>query len=246
MLGLNGRDVVLKSLVGSHNYNLANKESDRDFKVFVTPTFDELYLGQRYAKSIITPTEDNDIHDVRKLSDLLFKANINFLEVLSSNDLYIPSGNTEMHGLLRVKKDIFKMNLPHLFNACKGMHFNKMKDILKGTEGTQHLVDKYGYDTKQATHAMRVMMTPVRFEATNFEDFDGSIRFTGEELKLMLAIRHGELEVEEYRAMAKEYFDNKFMPLAKKYGEQKVNFELKDFIDSTIMKLIKRKLLTKA
>ena len=246
MLGLNGRDVVLKSLVGSHNYNLANEESDRDFKVFVTPTFDELYLGQRYAKEIITPTEDNDIHDVRKLTDLLFKANINYLEVLASNDLYIPTGNTEMHSIVKLKKDIFRMNLPHLFNACKGMYLDKMKNLSRGTEGTKHLVDRYGYDTKQATHAMRVLRTAVNFESTNFEDFDSSIRYYDNELKLMLDIRHGEYSKEEFEKIAHTYFYLVFTPLAKKYGSYKPNLELKDELESIVMKLIKRKLLTKA
>lgn len=241
---VDGRDIILKALVGSHNYGLANEESDLDYKVFVTPTFEELYSGTRYAKSIITTTEDNDIHDVRKLTDLLFKANINFLEVLVSNDLYIPTGNTEMHSIIKLKKEIFKMNLPHLYNACKGMYFNKMKEIGKGTEGTQHLVDKYGYDTKQATHAMRVIKTAIKFESTNFEDFDNSIRYYDDELKLMLNIRHGEYTRKEFEEIANEHFKLSFLPLAEKYGSYKPNLELKDELESIIMKLIKRKLLT--
>jgi len=241
---INGRDIVLKALVGSHNYNLANEESDKDYKVFVLPTFEELYLGQRYAKSIITPTEDNDIHDIRKLSDLFFKANINYLEVLASDDLYIPSGNIEILNLVRLKKDIYKMNLPHLFNACKGMYFNKFNAIGKGTEGTQHLVDKYGYDTKQALHAFRSMKTIVKFESTNFEDFEGSIRYFGSELRFMSAIRNGELTRGEYEELAKDYYEHTFLPLGKKYGEQSLNLELKETIENSIMRLIKRKMLT--
>lgn len=141
-----GREIVLKSLVGSWNYNLNTPESDKDFKVFVCPTFEELYYGQRYQKTVIGEEEDLDIHDVRKLSDLLFKANINYLEALASVEFCIPNGNLEMKQIYNMRDDIFRMNLPYFFNACQGMFYQKMKLLTKGTEGTQHLVDKYGYD----------------------------------------------------------------------------------------------------
>ena len=34
---------MLKFLVGSHNYNLNTEESDKDWKVFLYPSFDNLY-----------------------------------------------------------------------------------------------------------------------------------------------------------------------------------------------------------
>lgn len=237
------REVVLKSLVGSHNYNLANEESDKDFKVFVTPTFEELYKGQRFSKSIITPTEDNDIHDVRKLSDLLYKANINFLEVLASDQISIPSGNQEIIQILDMRDDIFKMNLPYLYSSCMGMHFNKMKLLTKGTEGTQHLVDMYGYDTKQATHAYRIINFIEKYESSNFEDFVGSLKYKGDERDFILSIRHGKLSLEEYESFIKQYYSTVFEPLKEKYQSFKVDMETKNKIDELVMQLIKRKII---
>jgi hypothetical protein len=236
------REVVLKALVGSHNYNLANEESDKDYKVFITPTFEELYNGTQFSKQIITPTEDNDIHDIRKLSNLFFKANVNFLEVLASNEIIIPDGNPEINKIYEMRKDIFKMNLPHLYNACKGMYYNKMKLVHKGTEGTQHLVDAYGYDTKQALHAYRSLKVIVDFEATNFEDFAGAIRYSGEDLQFMLEVRHGFYKFEVFENFIDHYMDSQFTQLAKKYNEQPVNLELKAEIDNLIMSLVKRNL----
>ena len=239
------RYVVLKALVGSHNYNLANEESDRDYKVFVVPTFTELYKGERYSKSIIGETEDNDIHDIRKLTDLLFKANINFLEVLASDEIIIPEGNEEIEQIFAMKKEIFKMNLPHLYDACKGMHFNKMKLLEKGTEGTQHLVDKYGYDTKQALHAYRVMDFIYEYWLSRFDDFDGALRYEGGDLEIMLIIRHGGLTLEQYKEFANKYFEQVFTPLREYYHNHSPNLELKHQIEDLIMQLIKRKLLEK-
>ena len=239
------RGVVLKALVGSHNYNLANEESDRDYKVFVSPTFEELYKGERYSKSIIGETEDNDIHDIRKLTDLLFKANINFLEVLASNEIIIPEGNEEIEQILSMKKEIFKMNLPYLYDSCRGMHYNKMKLLEKGTSGTQHLVDKYQYDTKQALHAYRVMDFIYKYWLSGFDDFDGALRYEGEDLETMLIIRHGGLTLEQYKEFVNKYFEQVFTPLREHYHSHSPNLELKNHIEDLIMQLIKRKLLEK-
>lgn len=236
------REVVLKALVGSHNYNIANIESDRDYKVFIAPTFEELYKGERFSKSIITPTEDNDIHDVRKLADLLFKANINFLEVLASNEIIVPNGNPEILEILDMKDEIFKMNLPYLYDACMGMHYNKMKQLTKGTEGTQHLVDKYGYDTKQATHAFRVINFIEKYESTNFTDFTGSLKYDGFEREFILGIRHGQMTLQEYENFIKSYYEFKFVPLKERYKSHDVDLKVKEKIEDLIMQLIKRKI----
>jgi len=238
------RDIVMKALVGSHNYGLANKDSDRDYKVFVAPTFEELYKGKYFSKDIITATEDNSIHDIRKLPELFFKSNLNYLETLASNDLFIADDNEELREIYGLRKEIFKMNLPKLFNSCFGMYKQKMMLLNKGTEGTQHLVDLFGYDTKQATHAHRQERFLVDFEATNFEDFEGAIRFAGKELELMEAIRHGRIEQETFELFANEYLENKVTPLREKYYSYEPNHELKEYLDQLIMKLVKRKVLS--
>lgn len=237
------REVVLKALVGSHNYNLATKESDKDYKVFIAPTFEELYHGKQFSKQIITDTEDNDIHDIRKISELFFKANVNFLEVLASKELIVPEGNPEIEEIVSLKKEIFKMNLPYLFNACGGMYRQKMSLLNKGTEGTQHLVDKFGYDTKQAQHAYRCMKVIVDFEATDFEDFEHAIEYTGEDLVFMQDIRGGVFKQEVFENFVKHYHDSTFVHMKAKYHSFEPNLKLKEHIDLLIMKLVKRKLV---
>lgn len=239
------RDLVLKALVGSHNYNLNTEESDMDYKGFVTPTFEELYKGESFQKDILKhPSDGNDysIHDVRKLSQLFFKANVNYLEVLASKDLVVAEGNPELNKIIALKKEVFKMNLPHLYSACKGMYYNKMKLVHKGTEGTQHLVDKYGYDTKQALHAYRSLKVIVDFEATDFEDFESAIQYAGDDLQFMLEVRHGFYKFDVFERFVEHYFESTFSHLAEKYMKQPVNLELKAEIDNLIMSLVKRNL----
>lgn len=95
-----GRKVVFKALVGSHNYNLNTLESDKDYKVFVLPTFDDLYFNNSFSKSCIGETEDFDVHDIRKCSSLWYKANVNFLEVLFSEKFKVKSDLDDKSKLL--------------------------------------------------------------------------------------------------------------------------------------------------
>ena len=71
---------------------------------------------------------------------------------------------------------MMKMNLKYLYDACIGMHYNKMKYLEKGTEGTKHLVEKYGYDTKQAVHAWRILDFLRAFADNEFTDFIKTIK----------------------------------------------------------------------
>ncbi len=62
-----GRPVVLEALSGSHNYNLNTPTSDRDYKVFVAPTFSDLYRGSTIHREWIGIERDVLVHDVRKI-----------------------------------------------------------------------------------------------------------------------------------------------------------------------------------
>lgn len=237
-----GRDIVLKALVGSHKYGLNTPESDKDYKAFVVPTFEELYLGKRYRKAIITPTEDVEVHDIRKLVDLFYKANINYLEILASSELYIPQGNPELEEIYSLRNEIFIMNLPQFYKACAGMHQNKMALLDKGTEGTQHLVDKFGYDTKQAQHAFRVMKVVVDFYNNDFKDFDKVIDYRNDvdTQKVMMAIKNGEFSKEHFIRFANSFYIT-FTEYRDKYYSQP-NEELKEKLEQLIMSLVKRRL----
>lgn len=235
------RATVFQAIVGSHNYNLSTPESDTDYKMFVMPTFDDLYLGKSFNTSKVTPTVDTDVHDVRRLSDLFWKANLNFIEVLYTINTKYPF---EYYNFVTFLKDhrqeLVTMNLPYLFNACHGMYCQKMAKLLKGTEGTQHLVDKYGYDTKQALHAYRVLDFIRRFRDCDW-NFKEAIRYkdTGvRERDFMLSIKHGEWEYDDFREMISSTCDIA-MNYEKYYKEVSPKEEVKAMLDYEIKYLVK-------
>lgn len=239
------RKVAFKALVGSHNYLLNTEESDKDYKVFVFPTYEDLYKGKMYSHSSITKTEDTDYHDIRKLGHLFYKANLNFIEVLYSKEIIFSnelsaSQRTYLDKIFAMKQEIVKMNLPYLYNACYGMHMEKMKQLNKGTEGTKHLVEQFGYDTKQALHAFRVLDFIIKFDITNFEDFEKAMTYTEQsDREFVLDIKRGHFMEEPYRKFISHIFNSKFVNLQEKYCQQPVNEELKETLDQLIMDLVK-------
>lgn len=212
-----GRKVAFKALVGSHNYNLNDETSDKDYKYFVFPNFDDLYDNKYYAlPSQVTEELDYDVHDVRKIPQLFYKANINFVEVLYSKE--VETANNEfLFELYGMRDKLSKMNLPYFYHACKGMHFNKMDYLYKGTKGTRHLVKQFGYDTKQALHAYRVLDFPERLVYTDFSFLD-AMKYNTNEREFMLAIKTGAFSELEFKTLIDEKL-KKFLTLKEVYDK---------------------------
>lgn len=216
------RKILFQALVGSHNYNLNDESSDIDYKVFTLPTFDDLYYGEQYSKSKVGAMTDYDVHDVRKLTNLLWKSNINFIEVLFTSDFKVNHSELNkstvslVYELVGMRDSIAKMNLPHLYDACRGMYYNKMKSIHKGTSGTQYLVDKFGWDTKQGLHAYRVLDFLTRFADNQFTSFNQAMYYNETDKQLLMNIKHGKMSFEDFEKLAETKMDTvltKYQPL---------------------------------
>lgn len=203
-MNFNGRIELFRGIVGSHNYNLNTKTSDKDYKVFVLPTFDDLYFGTQFSKSYVSDVEDFDCHDIRKLSNLLWKSNVNFVEILFSTELTINQNLSSktidiINEIFLNKEEIARMNLPYLYNACIGMCISKQKIIDKGTSNTQYLVDKYGYDTKAAMSSIRILDFLRRYSENKFISFQKAIKYENNDnsRELLLDIKNGEYNKNE-------------------------------------------------
>lgn len=241
-----GRKVVIKALVGSHNYNLNCETSDKDYKVFVAPTFDDLYSSNQFSKSYIGENEDYDVHDIRKVNNLWWKANVNFLEVLFSEEtksstIITNESDFLLKKIFSHKNEIAKMNLPYLYNACIGMHITKKNQIDKGTQGTIQLVEKFGMDTKQCLHSFRILDFLVRFADTNFNDFKKAIwyDYTDQKRKFLLDLKNGCYSKEEYLKIVNDKLlfveENVKELYMKEKPNQEINNELSFWVKRIVM-----------
>lgn len=183
--------VCLKALVGSHNYNLNTPASDKDYKYFVYPTFDDLYENKMYHKEVVTDTEDYTIHDIRQLPDLLWKANLNFVEILFSKEL---EGLDGIDCYLYDNQDeLALMNSHKLYASCRGMSKQKQRLMLKDSPARRASIEEYGYDTKSACHAARVLHFLWRLTLNGF-DVGAALWYEDDSKmqKYLLSIKNGE------------------------------------------------------
>ena len=248
-IDLGGRKELFRSLTGSHNYNMNTPESDRDYKIFVLPTFDDLYRGKEFSTSHVGETEDYDVHDIRKVSHLWWKANINFVEVLFSIEGHINQKlKVRTKNILDVifqhKHEIAKMNLPYLYDACIGMHLTKKSQVDKGTQGTQHLVNKFGYDTKQAMHSLRVLDFLARFADGGFKDFKQAIWYEKDEFTRngLLSIKNGDFNKESYLNIAEDSLKRTEDEYKDKYKQCPPNEETREHLLKLVKEMVKEEL----
>ena len=235
------RKIILKTLVGSHNYNLNDNNSDRDYKIFVAPTFDDLYSGHIHTKSHVGESEDYTIHDIRKIPQLFWKSNINFIELLYSKKIdYNASIFPEIDAMFKLRDKLVKMNLPYLYNACFGNAHNKYKNLEKGTSGTQHLIEKFGYDTKEALHCYRMFDFLQRFSKTNFNNFQQAVSYEGQEREFMFGIKHGNYTLIQFKEMVMRLKTEVETNIKPHYSEQKPQHEFLDELNYLIKDLVRK------
>lgn len=208
-MNFGNRKEIFRALVGSHNYNMNTEESDKDYKVFIAPTFDDLFSNNMYSETEIGEDVDYDVHDIRKIANLFWKSNVNFMEVLFSEEITVPETISEtakknLEWIFENKEQIARINLPYLFNACVGMHINKVKLIDKYTTGTEELYNKYGYDTKSAMHSIRILLFLEEFSLTYFKDFKKAIWMDEENKEFLLNIKNGMFTREEFIKCAED------------------------------------------
>jgi predicted nucleotidyltransferase len=229
-------------MVGSHNYNLNDEYSDLDYKVFVLPTFDDLYYNNQYSTDKVVGTDmDYDVHDIRKLATLLWKANINFIETLFSEEYHVGSDvwGWRMRDILEQKDRLARMNLPYLWDACQGIYYNKFKLLEKGTAGTIHLVEKYGYDTKQAQHCYRCLDLLERYLENDFNDFKLAIWYKdGAARDFLLQVKQGFYTLDEFKKIVQAKRKD-ISRLEELYKIQAPLYHLREWLDEQVKELIR-------
>lgn len=244
MKNYGGRQWVLKALTGSHNYNLNVETSDKDYKVFVLPTFDDLYHGNTLSKSSVSETEDISVHDIRMLTKMLYKSNVNFIEVLFSKELIINpdisiSTYATITSIIKDREKYARMNLPYLWDACIGMYYQnsrKMKHIFIGDENCDRL-----FDSKKAMTAYRILDFLDRYatflQNEIYQPFKNAIYYNDDERSNMLYIRQEASlkEVEELLEQKLEKVENNYKDF---YKNSTVDEKLKLELEKDLKKIV--------
>lgn len=203
------RDIIFMYVQGSQNYNLDTEASDIDCKAFVVPTFGDLYYGDRYSTTIDTPYGQVTIHDIRMLPELLLKMNATYIELLFSKYVYYPSEEKKQELLEEVP---LLSDFPKLFNMlfrCRKYRFiealcgtfkTKRKEVNHPSAIRVPVVEKYGYDIKSASHAVRyfrlltlaISMATHASGRSSYEKYLAELRLDDERARpFLLSIKEG-------------------------------------------------------
>lgn len=216
-----------KALVGSHNYNLNTPESDKDYKVFFYPSFDDLYSGEKYSKSKTSDTEDVEYHDIRKLPDMLWKSNVNFVEVLFSTEVtkYDNYLYSELHSK---REEIAAMNLPYLYDACMGMYHKKHKEAERSL--AKNDIKKA---RKDVMSAYRILDFLNRYANNQFISFENAINYKEDDpvKKFLLEIRNGLTDNMFNKLELKLKLTEELKPI---YKSSAKNLEIKEWLYKTV------------
>lgn len=201
---------ILAGYVGSHSHGTyvppedPNGIDDKDIQGILVPPI-EYYFGTKQYEQCDVWVDEYDIviYEIRKYFKLLLKNNPNVMSLLwLEPNLYVKKN--EMSQKLIDQRDIFSSKQAYK-SFCGYAHsqFRKMEHhACEGYMGEKRkaLVKKYGYDTKNAAHLIRLLRMGMEFLAT------GQLNVMRHDAGQLIDIKKGLYTLEQVKTMAEGLF----------------------------------------
>lgn len=156
-------------------------------------------FGSRGTEEIISDPWDIVVYEHRKAISLLAKGNPNMLCMLWAPPEFTTHYTAAGEALLACKS-LFATK--RAFPAFRGYAQSQLKKMGKGVyhgymgEKRKALVDKFGYDTKNASHLIRILRQGIDFMRT------GELEVYRSDAEELLAIKRGEYTYEQIKLEA--------------------------------------------
>lgn len=173
---------IYTGVYGSQNYKCDWAGSDVDTKSIVGLSFQELVQRKDINKSIetIPGSTDNlaDVKDIHSMFGNFLKSNINFLEILCTEHYFRDRGlEVQIDKMRSLADQCTYYNMKQLVHATVGQFRMKCAALEKPFESKLMMIERYGYDPKQLSSAVRLVCTLKRLlniiplkQAINLED----------------------------------------------------------------------------
>lgn len=152
-------DWFVIALQGSQNYHMDDEYSDIDTKVLIIPSIEDLIFNKKpISHTLIMENEEHvDCKDIRLYFNTFRKQNINFVEILFSDYVIVnPVYAYYWNILVENNEKLAHMNPLAAIKCMCGMCHEKLKDLTREFPTKKELIDKYGYDSKQLCHILRI------------------------------------------------------------------------------------------
>ena len=144
---------------GSANYGLDYEGSDIDTKLIVVPTFEEIAFNKKPHSTthVRANNEHIDFKDVRLYINCFEKQNLNFLEILFTPYKIVNPQYAEFwQKLVDAREDIAHYDIHRAIKSMKGIALEKYHAMEHRYPTKIDIIDKYGYDSKQLHHLLRI------------------------------------------------------------------------------------------
>lgn len=181
-----------------------NSIDDKDVMgIYIAPK--ENYLGFKMKDNYEKKMNEWDVvlYELRKFMWLLLKNNPNVLMMLWLPEKYYLYKN-EYGDMLLQNRDIFvSKQAYHSFSGYAYGQFKRMTNFkFEGYMGEKRkgLVDKFGYDTKNASHLIRLLKMGIEFLT------EGQLYVEREDAPQLISIKKGEWTLEQVKAEAEKLF----------------------------------------
>lgn len=202
---------------------------DKDIVAVCVPGFEYYYglkeYGSRGTKEIKREEWDIVVYEFKKTISMLKQGNPNILSLLWSEPNHYLNRTPE-GDLLIENRDLFVgKHVYHSFTGYAYSQLHKMTHLaFKGYMGEKRkqLVEKHGYDTKNAAHLIRLLRMGIEFLN------EGELHVMRQDAQQPLEIKRGEWTLEQVKAeadrlfkRAEETYDRSTLPA--KPDSEKVN-----------------------
>jgi len=198
-----GYEIVGVFLQGSQNYELAYENSDIDSKAIILPRFEDFVLNKTPVSTthVLENDEHVDLKDIRLMFECFKKQNINFVEILFTKyKIMNPKYEKLFQPLIDNNELIARYNNYAAVNCIAGMSMEKYKALEHPYPSLIDKIEKYGYDSKQLHHIIRLNEFIKRY--INGEPYNECLIPRNKEY--LIAVKKNIHSLEEARKIAKE------------------------------------------
>jgi predicted nucleotidyltransferase len=179
---------------------------DTDYMGIVIPPKRHLLGLGSWEHWVYGPDEqglDVTIYSLKKLVGLLLKCNPNVVGTLWLRDEFYVD-DTDVFQMLRANRDAFSSK--QAYNAFVGYAHSQLRKMngseFKGYMGAKRkaIVERHGYDCKNASHLVRLLTMGIEFLRT------GELNVYREDREMLMAIKRGEWPLDKVKQVADDLF----------------------------------------
>lgn len=193
--------LIMKVYAGSHSYGTNTKDSDEDLRGVCIPPNNYL-LGLDNFEQKESGEPDSVIYSLRKFVYLALQNNPNILDALFVEKNHIIFINDFGRELRDLRYDFLSKRVYKTYGGYAYSQLKKMVVVSKKSEGKRlESVRKFGYDTKNACHLIRLLRMGI--EALT----DGEVNVLRHDNQELLKIRRGEYPLNYIEEEAKRLQD---------------------------------------